>query len=129
VTVAEECVKVLSWLEKEFPCGRPVKLRWRANPTYYNREERKHKPLFGQTYRTPAGMTIILSKRMCRRRRDAVDTMIHEWGHCMLWGPATLEFNERHTERDHKGAFGMTYWEIYDRYFHEGGCEEARDAN
>jgi hypothetical protein len=127
VTVSDECRKVAVWLNKEFPCGRTVKVRWRAKPTYYDRQARKHRPIYGETYRTPVGLTIVLSKLKCRRRRDAVDTLLHEWAHCMLWGPAALEFNEKHTERDHKGAFGATYWEIYDRYFHEGGATEAKE--
>lgn len=119
---------MLRWLEQEFPCGRPVKLRWRKELTWFDRDAQKHKQYFGHTAREGARLEIVLSRRMCRRRRDALETLLHEWAHCMLWGPATLDTNPRHNDRQHKGAFGAQYWEIYDRYFHEGGREEAREA-
>lgn len=122
MTVVEECQLVLRWLEQEFPCGRPVKLRWRKELI-----DGGH-PLFGVTYRIGRGFEIYLSKKKCRRRRDAVETLLHEWAHCILWGPASIEYNKVALRRDHKGAFGAQYWEIYDRYFHEGGREEAREA-
>lgn len=120
--VKERCNQVLNWLEEEWPCGRDVRLRW-VKEIVEKDTTGKAFQCYGETWRDGSRMVIDLSKRKCRRYTDATTTLIHEYVHCMFWGPARLEHDER--VNHHPMAFYVQEGEILDRWNHDHGAEHA----
>ena len=54
-----------------------------------------------------------------------VESLCHEWAHCVLWGSATIEHNPKCN--DHSPAFWAQYGEIIDRWSNDGGAEQANE--
>jgi len=104
-------------MEATWPCGRPVRIRW--TPTLGPKGKYS-----AQTQRSGTGMLITMSRRRNRLYEIAIDTIIHEYVHCHQWGPARAELLQ---PDDHPPAFGALYWEILDRFHHQGGDEEASE--
>ena len=117
--VEERCAQILRWLESEYPCGRTVVLSWR-------KELGKGKIHWdGETTREGSVLRIILSRKSCRQWRYAIDTLIHEYAHCIQWGMAKTETHEK--LKHHPAAFWAQYGEISDRFNHDHGAEESKE--
>ena len=119
LTVDKRCQQALRWLIHEYPCGRNVKLGWRS-------QLGAHKKRYdGETVRRGKTLWIILSRRECYTYKFAIDTVIHEFCHCIQWGMAAIEANDRVPH--HPPSFWAQYGEIRDRFDHDNGSEESRD--
>jgi hypothetical protein len=108
-------------MQDTWPCGRPVRLRWRKElrdkkATYY-----------GETWREHArpGLVIDLSERKCRTWDQMIDTLIHEYTHCLLWGPSSLEHDPRCDH--HSEAFYAQQGVILNRWHHDHGADQASE--
>lgn len=104
--------QVFNWINYNWPIGRPVVIRWKKSLP-----DNCH----AQTYRKGKKLVIEMSKSQNRTWKDAVDTLIHEASHCVLWGMAKVEDFVAH----HPPSFWSLYGEIRDRFDHDHGAEEA----
>ena len=109
----------------EWPCGRPLRVRWRAEIKYKNKDTGKLDQFWGETWRDGRKMVIDLSRRKCRAWDAMAVTLIHEYVHVLQWGPTSLEHDERC--EDHSVAFYAQHGEITNRWNHDGGDELAND--
>jgi len=117
--VEGRCAQVLSWLCSEYPCGREVRISWRKE---LGRGKVKWD---GETIREGAIMRITLSRTQNRQYKIALDTLIHEYTHCIQWGMASVENHEK--LKHHPAAFWAQYGEISDRFNHDHGAEESKE--
>jgi hypothetical protein len=51
----------------------------------------------------------------------AVDTLLHEWAHAVVWPLAAAEYQVGHTTE-----WAVTYGRIYEQYFDQLGFVECR---
>lgn len=116
--VKDRCEQILRWLKHEYPCGREVRIGWR-------KQLGGKKPYDGETTRRGKTLWIMLSRRECSTYKYAIDTVIHEYAHCIQWGMATIETNDKVPH--HPPSFWAQYGEIRDRFDHDNGSEESRD--
>ena len=123
----ERSEQVLAWLKGEWPPGRPVQIRWRAEIKYKDKLTGKFDQCCGETWRITGSrtLTIDLSKRKLRAWDEMADTLIHEYAHVRTWGPASLENHPKCD--DHPPGFWATYGEMIDRWNHQNGHLEATD--
>jgi hypothetical protein len=91
----------------------------------YDDDDGKPYDCHGETWREGRGLVIDLSERKCRTWQDTVATLIHEYCHCVLWGPASIEFDER--VDDHAPHFYTLEGTINNRWDHDLGSEEANE--
>ena len=106
-------------MRDQWPCGRPVVLRWLPEV----RDE--HGEYCGDAGREGRRLVIRMSERMNRTWVGAIETLAHEYAHCVLWGPASLEDDDRVPH--HPPAFWAQYGEIIDRWNHDHGAEQAKE--
>ena len=111
--------QLLAWMQGEWPCGRSVRLRWR------NELRHKKQTYYGETWRETRGLVIDLSKRKCRTWDSMIDTLIHEYVHCIQWGPASIEHDTRCDH--HAEAFYAQQGAILNRWHHDHGHEQANE--
>lgn len=115
----ERARQALAWLLHEYPCGRPVRIRWRKEI------KDKKGQYFGETRREGSEIVVYLSKRLCRTWFLTVDTLIHEYVHGRQWPLARIEEHPRCGH--HPPAFWAEEGEIKDRWYHDHGNEQAND--
>ena len=122
----ERSRQVLNWLEHEWPCGRPVILRWRSELSERDEDGKKWQA-WGETVREPGSpaLTIYLSKRKNQTWVETSATLIHEYAHCILWTPASVEHDCRLDH--HPPWFYSCEGHILDRWNHDHGSEHASE--
>lgn len=113
----ERVNQVLRWLEAEYPCGRKIDLKWKKTLSGGG------KSWHADTDRNGRVLHIRLSKRRNREWGVAIDTLLHEYAHAILWGVAGQETDD--VSKHHPPAFWAQYGELADRWNHQGGDEEA----
>jgi hypothetical protein len=120
----EEAEVLRARLSQDFPCGRPVYIQWVPVLRYYDKEAKKWKPCFADCLRVGRRIRIRMSISACSRKRDVWETFLHEWVHAMEWKGAAWEQHPaiRDGDRDHTPAFWAQYGELYEWFFHQGGC-------
>ena len=112
----------MGWLNESWPAGRKVELIWVKEVTYED-EDSKHHQCHGQTYREGRNLVIELSLKKCRSWEVSTETLMHEWVHAVLWGPASLEESCEH----HPVTFYALMGEIQNRWDHDHGWEQANE--
>ena len=110
----ERAQQVLNWIDYNWPIGRRVVLMWKA---------KLQDSVFGETYRKGNVLYICLSKKRCSTWEIAIDIVIHEASHCILWGMASVEDKVAH----HPPAFWSLYGEIKDAFDHGNGAVESAE--
>lgn len=113
----ERCRQVLRWLESEYPCGRKISIRWHPELRDKTGEWDAH------TVRNGRALEIHMSSRKCPTWTTAVDTLIHEYAHALLWGVSQQESSDESTH--HPPEFWAAYGRISDRFHHDHGAEES----
>ena len=117
----ERSRQVLGWLKSEWPAGRKVELIWVKEIPY--EDGGKIEQASGQTYREGRHLVIELSMRKCRTWEDSTHTLIHEYAHAVLWGPASIEESVEH----HPVQFYALQGEMENRWDHDHGWEHANE--
>lgn len=118
----ERSKQVLAWLKAGWPPGRKVELIWVKEIVYDDEDGASHQ-CHGQTYREGRNLVIELSMRKNRNWEGSTDTLIHEFVHCVLWGPASIEETCEH----HPVTFYALQGEINNRWNHDCGWEQANE--
>lgn len=93
-TKEERAHQILAWLRDNYPCGRPVYIRWR---------KKLPQDCAGFTWRDGDALEIFLSKNRNRTWVEANATLIHEYAHCIQWPLARVEDQPEH--RHHPPSF------------------------
>jgi len=114
----ERCAQILNWLKEERPCGRPVALKW---VKWTGKEMSK---TYAQVTRNGNSLTVSMNARRCNTWFNSIDTLIHEYAHCRLWGMA-------HTETSDKIDFhGPDFWAefgiIYNMFYYSDGWDTSK---
>ena len=100
------------------PCGRPVRLRWvRWNG-------KKSKALYGSTDRDGAVLVLTINSRACSTWGLAIETLIHEYAHCRLWGMAQVEASDKIDA--HGPDFWAEYGILYNMFNYLGGDRTSK---
>lgn len=117
----ERSRQILAWLKHEWPCGRPVELRW-VKEIAEDGEQ-----YCAETTRTTGSrvLLITLSKRKCRAWDATAETLIHEYAHILTWGPASLEHHTRCD--DHPVWFYACEGELLNVWNHHHGWEHSKE--
>lgn len=119
----ERCRQVLNWLKSEYPCGRDVQVKWLKEVRWKDPDTGKMVQCHGQTDRAGGSLIISLSLRKNIRWEESIETLIHEYTHCLLWGMAKVELHPKTEE--HPPAFDAQDRAIYRRFNSGGGAEES----
>ncbi len=121
MNVQEECQILAEALSDKFPTGWPVFIHWHEELTCYHEGERI--PIYADCTRIKKGIRIRMSRKKCRQKRVAFETLIHEYAHAMEWKGRRWEHHPANLdgERDHTPAFWAQYGELYEWFFHQGG--------
>lgn len=120
---AERGWQVFHWLVENFPeTPKPVELR------VVNRKAPHHKgkPWWGWTQISEDGRRIELyiNLRRCTRVHDVVETIHHEYAHCLdHWHPRTAKSKE---PQEHPDGMGLWWVRIYRALYDDGGDEESK---
>lgn len=115
----ERVRQALAWLQNEWPCGRPLDLRWVDE--IVDDDGVADPDAVGQTYRVGAGLVIEL--RWVRCPACLLRTLFHEYAHAAMWPVGGIEDRTPH----HPPGFWSFLGEIQDRWDHDNGWEEARE--
>lgn len=115
----ERCGQVLNWLLDEHKCGRPVRVRWTKWTGKLSKE------LYGSTVRNGHELVITLNSGMCRDRFISVDTLLHEYAHCLDWNLSAVE--DRSDIDNHNSAYWCCYGVLYSSFHLEGGATSAEE--
>ena len=118
----ERSKQVLGWLKNGWPPGRRVELIWVKEVVAEEEDGRMHQ-CHGQTYREGRHIVIELSLKKCRSWEGSTETLIHEFCHAVLWGPAAIENSCEH----HPVQFYALQGEIMNRWDHDHGWEHANE--
>ena len=113
----DRCRQVLEWMQHVRPCGRNVKLCFVS----YSSDENKE--LYGQVLRVGRNLRIYLNTKKCNRIDVSLDTLIHEYAHCRMWGLARSECSSKID--DHGPEFWAEYGVIYNLLHYEDGYLES----
>ncbi len=124
--------QVLQWLEEFYPCAFTVRLAWLNKlkwESYASAEEcrtllasERRMGIGAVTYKPPgsAALEILLSRLAIRTRHEAIETLLHEWAHALVW-------TYREVDRvEHRDEWGLAYARIYSAYHDEHGCIDSR---
>ena len=106
------------WAENNWPCGRPIDVKWVDG--IYDDDGVEDKDCYGQTYRLGGRIIIEIKKIKCRE--CIMSTLRHEFAHAYLWGHYKAENYVEH----HPGHLGTLIWEI-ELLWNEIGWEEANE--
>jgi len=94
LSIAQKWRRTLIWLRREFPAQHPVTVR-----------SRPLKKLQGETeYRKDCSFYVRIRSDTSLDMR--IDTILHEWAHCLAWFGADQE-------EFHSGEWGLAYAKIY----------------
>lgn len=85
---------------------------------------RKTKKCFGETVRDGDTLIIKLNKRKNRAYSDAIDTVIHEYAHCLQWGMAQVEAGSDLEYHDH--PFWCQYGTLHNNFHILDGAEDSK---
>lgn len=121
MTVPQRCKQALRWMQHEWPCGRPIRIRWVKELIDPDDGE----AFDADTLRHGNELVIRMSRRRNRTYYSAIDTLIHEYAHCLLWGMASVEEHPR--LRHHPAALWAQYGEIRDHWDHDYGWEQSKE--
>ena len=111
------CKQILEWMKDCRPCGRDVKL------CFVKYTSKENKSLYAQTVRNKNSLCIYMNLVKCSRHDVAIETLIHEYAHCRLWGLAKSELCEK--IGDHGPEFWAEYGVIYNLFHYEDGDKES----
>lgn len=112
-TRAERCQQILNWLQEERPCGRPVTIRWVRWTGARTKQD------YGCTDRSGGSLVISLNTRKCSTWDAAIETLIHEYAHCRLWGMAQVERSDKISAHD--ASFWAEFGTIYNMFHYSRG--------
>lgn len=107
----ERCVQVLRWAIEEFEVEEgTLRLEWVSMLSPCKRTGREQ--LYGETTEGRGKIIIRLSARSCATRSQAVETLLHEFAHALMWstGRGLL----------HGPEFWQVFGRISDAYDHHG---------
>lgn len=120
----ERANQALQWMRDSWPAGRPVRLVWRKEIVEKG-SDGEPIPCHGRAHRDGRSIVLELSLRLCRTWETTTRTLMHEYAHAVLWGPASIEFDER--VDDHGAAFRALESEINHTWDYDGGSELASE--
>ena len=106
--------QVARWLKEEYPTPHPVLIK------FGTRDHRAKDTDGGGCQRV--GREIIIDIDTSQLWTAAVETLLHEWAHAVIWPHAHLE----DYQVDHGIEFSLKFGEIYRRFNDEDGCEESQ---
>lgn len=119
-TKASRVRQVTRWLRVVAPPPLPVQVKWvdtipwsKYDDTDYMLPREKKRGIAAQTSRGKR-FTIALSKKRLRSQSDTIETLLHEWAHCVAWG-----LDE--PDEDHGAEWGRVFAQLYTLYYDKGG--------
>lgn len=107
---SERCVQVARWLNHEFDI-------WEEGAVRIEWVDEIEEFIVGMTFERGHKLIVQLSRRLCPRKSDAVETLIHELAHVKLWDTGR---GLRHGKE-----FWVTYGQMIDAY-HERGFDDSK---
>ena len=117
----DRCRQVANWLRDKHPCAHPVDLRFIT----YSRASKRDRELLGWEEKA-GGRFRITVVESTRSSLDAMlETVLHEWAHCMVAHPVHWEFRAGLTSdgRDrpralfpHDATWGICYAALVESY-------------
>lgn len=76
----------------------------------------------GETYRRDNGTIVVrISNKLTWH--PAIECLIHEWAHALVWREDHIEYRRR---TPHDEEWAVAYGRIYRRYNDQGGAKESR---
>lgn len=102
----DRCAQILQWLKSEFPLERLQGIEWKAELMNGN------EPCHGWVEERGDKLVICVSKKLCRTKAEAIETVIHEAAHASLWKDGLGYF--------HGDKFWIRYGRMADAYEHHG---------
>jgi|TARA_E500000318_G_C3463561_1_gene173650 hypothetical protein len=115
--IKDRCAQVLEWMKDVRPCGREVKL------SFVTCNSKEEKDLYGYVTRSGRSLRISINTKKCNRMDVTIDTLIHEYAHCRMWGLAKSECSGKID--DHGPEFWAEYGVIYNLFHYEDGYLES----
>lgn len=109
--------QIEAWLRDRYPAPYPTEVVVRALPQ--SGEERA----FGCTEKIGRRVRITIHSRLTWHH--AIECLIHEWAHAMVWRPQHVE--RRRDEFPHDEEWSAAYGRIYRDYYDGDGCADSRE--
>ena len=107
--------QVERWLNEKFPPSRPTYVRVKE----FKRGRLENGYIWGETSRVKGKVYIYIHSKT--PWMYAIDTLLHDWAHAVVWPLAAVEYKIGHTTE-----WAVTYGRIYEAYFDELGFIESR---
>ena len=107
--------QVFRWLYSEFPPPYPTELHIRNSVRWRQRK------CAGETSWQASRLTVDLDGRLTWM--DAIETLLHEWGHVASWQQVCIEWDRPH----HDDEWALMYGRIYRAYHDDDGRVRSRD--
>jgi len=120
----ERAHQILRWLQAKYTTPYPTALRWHPRLIDPDAESAAQRDYFGDTQVIDRRLVIRMSKRTCATWSTTIDTLLHEYAHCLDWRHARIEAKGR---RPHGPEWGMYYAALYEAYHDLGGALESRE--
>ena len=109
--------QVHRWLTTEYPTPHPTFL------TLVRKDMRRvEEQVWGECYRE--GRRLHIEVTINQPWGIAVDTLLHEYAHALVWPHAHLE----DYQKDHGSEWSLAYGRLYRKYNDEDGAEESQHA-
>lgn len=118
-TVKQRSKQVLAWCKDIRPCGRPVEIKW----VRWTGKETKND--FALVCRVGNKLVIKMNTPKCRTYSTAIDTVIHEYVHCLTWGMAKVEENDKVPE--HGPGFWAEFGVLDELWSVHGGQVDSKE--
>jgi len=121
----ERCKQILRWCEATWPTPYPVKMVWKNELLDKEQKFKKDQPYHGETFLQDGVLKIVVSRVKNSTYSIAIDTVLHEYAHCMDWRHARVERGSNRI--DHGPEWGIFYAKVYHAFHHDNGDEDSRE--
>lgn len=121
VSLEYRALQVYTWLETHWVTPYPCYYKW-VDEIYYPGEQ----GVYGDCGWDPRKRSIVirLSRKICRRREDAIHTLQHEYAHAITT-PNWRVYNKNHHVEDHPDEYWLAYGRIYRAFYDNEGWREC----